>query len=104
MFKTNFKIGNSNTIKSKLGFGCWGLGGGTDTEPSYGNMSTKDAFKIIEGALMKNINFFDTSPAYGISEKILGKVLKKKERDAIFLASKFGISKFSEKKILIQGF
>ena len=98
MFKTNFKIGNSNIIKSKLGFGCWGLGGGTDTEPSYGNMSTKDAFKIIEGALMKNINFFDTSPAYGISEKILGKVLKKKERDAIFLASKCGISKFSEKK------
>ena len=98
MFKTNFKIGNSNIIKSKLGFGCWGLGGGTDTEPSYGNMSTKDAFKIIEGALMKNINFFDTSPAYGISEKILGKILKKKKRDAIFLASKCGISKFSEKK------
>ena len=98
MFKTNFKIGSSNIIKSKLGFGCWGLGGGTDTEPSYGNMSTKDAVKIIESALMKNINFFDTSPAYGISEKILGKTLKKKKRDTFFLASKCGISKFSEKK------
>ena len=69
MFKTNFKIGNSNIIKSKLGFGCWGLGGGTNTEPSYGEISPKDVLKIIDRALTKNINFFDTSPAYGISEK-----------------------------------
>ena len=41
LFKTNFKIGNSNIIKSKLGFGCWGLGGGTDIEPSYGKISKK---------------------------------------------------------------
>ncbi len=98
LFKTNFKIGNSNIIKSKLGFGCWGLGGGTDIEPAYGNMSTNKAIRIIESALIKNINFFDTSPAYGISEKILGKLLKKKKRDEIFLASKCGISKFSDKK------
>ena len=98
MFKTNFKIGNSNIIKSKLGFGCWGLGGGTKTAPSYGHISTKNAIKTIENALMRNINFFDTSPAYGISEKILGKVLKRKKRDEIFLASKCGISEFSEKK------
>jgi len=104
LFKTNFKIGNSNIIKSKLGFGCWGLGGGTETEPSYGDVSLKDACKIVEGALMKNINFFDTSPAYGISEKILGKILKKKKRDEIFLASKCGISKFSEKKDFNPGF
>ena len=98
MFKTNFKIGNSNIIKSKLGFGCWGLGGGTKIAPSYGHISTKNAIKTIENALMRNINFFDTSPAYGISEKILGKVLKRKKRDEIFLASKCGISEFSEKK------
>ncbi len=98
MFKKNFKIGNSNIVKSKLGFGCWGLGGGTDIEPAYGETSPKKAIKIIKSALMRNINFFDTSPAYGISEKILGKILKKKKRDEIFLASKCGISKFSEKK------
>ncbi len=98
MFKTNFKIGNSSIIKSKLGFGCWGLGGGTDIEPAYGKISTNNAIKIIESALLKKINFFDTSPAYGISEKILGKILKKKKRDEIFLASKCGISKFTEEK------
>ena len=59
MFKTNFKIGNSNIIKSKLGFGCWGVGGGTDVEPAYGITSPKKAIKIIESALMRNINFFD---------------------------------------------
>ncbi|MAJ58284.1 MAG: hypothetical protein CMI74_09535 [Candidatus Pelagibacter sp.] len=80
MFNTNLKIGNSNIIKSRLGFGCWGLGGGTDVEPSYGNISPKKAIKIIESALTKNINFFDTSPAYGMSEKILGKILKKKKK------------------------
>jgi len=98
LFNTNFKIGNSNIIKSKLGFGCWGLGGGTEIAPSYGYISTKKAIKIIENALMRNINFFDTSPAYGISEKILGNILKRKKRDEVFLASKCGISEFTEKK------
>ena len=98
MFNTDFKIGNSNIIKSKLGFGCWGIGGGTEIAPAYGHISTNKAIKIIENALMRNINFFDTSPAYGISEKILGKILKRKKRDEIFLASKCGISEFSEKK------
>ncbi|MAZ46796.1 MAG: hypothetical protein CMM98_04395, partial [Rickettsiales bacterium] len=98
MFKTNLKIGNSNIIKSKLGFGCWGIGGGTDIDPSYGNVSQKNAIKIIESALMRNINFFDTSPAYGISEKILGKILKKKKREEVFLATKCGISRFNERR------
>ena len=98
LFNTDFKIGNSNIIKSKLGFGCWGLGGGTNIEPAYGKSSSKKAIRIIESALTRNINFFDISPAYGISEKILGKLLKKKKRDEVFLASKCGISKFSEKK------
>ena len=98
MFNTNFKIGNSNIIKSKLGFGCWGIGGGTEIAPSYGHISSKNAIRIIENALMRNINFFDTSPAYGISEKILGKILKRKKREEIFLASKCGISEFSKKE------
>ena len=84
MFKTNFKIGNSSIIKSKLGFGWWGLVGGTDIEPAYGKISTNNAIKIIESALLKKINFFDTSPAYGISEKILGKILKKKKKEMKF--------------------
>ena len=33
-------------------------------------------------------------------KKILERILKKKKRDEIFLASKCGISKFTEKKIL----
>ena len=98
MFNTNFKIGNSNIIKSKLGFGCWGIGGGTEIAPSYGHISPKNSIRIIENALMRNINFFDTSPAYGISQKILGKILKRKQREDIFLASKCGISEFSKKE------
>ena len=62
------------------------------------NISSENVIKIIENALMRNINFFDTSPAYGISEKILGKILKRKKREEIFLASKCGISEFSKRK------
>ena len=80
---TDFKIGNSNIIKSKLGFGCWGIGGGTEIAPAYGHISTNKAIKIIENALMRNINFFDTF-AYGISEKILGKILKRKKETKFF--------------------
>lgn len=95
MFKKTSKIGDSNPIKSKIGFGCWGLGGGSIVSPSYGKISEDEAIKCVDLALKNKVNFFDTSPAYGSSEIILGKFLKKKKRKEIFLASKCGISDFS---------
>lgn len=98
MFKKTYKIGNSNLIRSKIGFGCWGLGGGSTLNPSYGKISEVEAIRCLELASRNEVNFFDTSPAYGSSEKILGKFLKNKKREEFFLASKCGISDFKSRQ------
>ncbi len=49
----------------------------------------KEAFKIIDGAIDRGINFVDTANIYndGVSEQIVGKALKDK-RDKVVLATK----------------
>jgi len=57
----------------------------------------KEAFKIMDRAYERGINFFDTAELYpvpptaelaGITEEIVGEWLKTKQRDSIILASK----------------
>ena len=65
---------------------------------SFGSWSTKEeAFKILDKAYDRGINFFDTAELYpippkaeyaGETEKIVGQWLKTKPRDSIILASK----------------
>ena len=61
-------------LTSKIGFGCWGLGG-----DAYGTISESNAKETILTALNCGITFFDTSPIYGYgkSELLLGKYLPK---------------------------
>ena len=72
---------------SKLGFGCWGLGG-----DSYGYISSKRSIELVNYALENKINFFDTSNIYGngLSEKRLGLAFKNKNRSSFFVATKMG--------------
>lgn len=65
---------------------------------SFGSWSSKEeAFKILDTAYDRGINFFDTAELYpippkaeyaGETEKIVGEWLKTKPRDSIILASK----------------
>ncbi|HUH41550.1 MAG TPA: aldo/keto reductase [Sulfurimonas sp.] len=65
---------------------------------SFGSWSSEaESFKIMDKAYERGINFFDTAEIYpvppkaedtGISESIIGKWLKSKQRDSIILASK----------------
>ncbi len=65
---------------------------------SFGSWSDEaEAFKIVDKAYERGINFFDTAELYpvpprvedvGITEMIVGKWLKGKPRDSIILASK----------------
>ena len=43
------------------------------------------------------INFYDTSPAYGKSENLIGKEFQKRKRDKILICTKVGLNKFGEK-------
>ena len=82
--KYKFKLSNI----SKLGLGCWGLGG-----DSYGKLNEQRAIQLIKFAVKKKINFFDTSNIYGAgkSEIRIGKALKNLNRQKLFLASKIGM-------------
>tara|TARA_X000000950_G_C13889748_1_gene650348 strand:+ start:1643 stop:2575 length:933 start_codon:yes stop_codon:yes gene_type:complete len=84
-------------VRSRIGFGCWGIGGGTKINPAYGKISETKAIELLEFSLKKKINFFDVSPAYGNSEKLLGFILKKNRREDLIISTKCGVSDFSQK-------
>ena len=79
-------MNNGNKI-SRLIFGCEQLGG-----HNWGNYDVNDVINSINEALEKGLNTFDTSDVYGkgISEKLLGKVLNKRRKNAKII-TKFGI-------------
>ncbi len=75
--KTGWKI-------SEVGFGCWGMGGG------WGIRRDDDARKGIRAAFDAGYNFFDTAYVYGqgVSEQILGSVVKDFPRESYYVATK----------------
>ena len=79
------------TYVSKIGFGCWGIGGSTTKVPSYGIVDRGDSIRSIRRAIHNGINYFDTSPIYGEgeSERVLGKALTR-DRSEVILATKVG--------------
>eukprot|EP00029_Vermamoeba_vermiformis_P000210 TRINITY_DN1022_c0_g1_i1.p1 TRINITY_DN1022_c0_g1~~TRINITY_DN1022_c0_g1_i1.p1 ORF type:complete len:309 (+),score=88.17 TRINITY_DN1022_c0_g1_i1:136-1062(+) len=79
-------LGRTNLKVSSIGFGCSPLGG------VFGDIDEKEAIDSVHKAIDKGINFFDTSPYYGItkSEIVLGKALKGIPREKYILSTKVG--------------
>ncbi|MDH3974669.1 MAG: aldo/keto reductase [Deltaproteobacteria bacterium] len=68
------EIGKTGLKMSDISFGC-------------GKLSSAS---LIARAMDRGINYFDTAPDYGKSEKVLGQAIKKlKKRDKMIIASKF---------------
>jgi aryl-alcohol dehydrogenase-like predicted oxidoreductase len=80
-------LGRTGLDVTKLGFGAMELRGGR------GAMSRRvdpdRARSVLNGVLDAGINFVDTSPDYGTSEKLIGECISQR-RDEFFLASKCG--------------
>lgn len=74
------QLGQSDLLVSELGLGCMSLG--TDE---------KQAYPILEAAVDKGINYFDTADLYdyGENERLLGTFLKP-IREKVIIASKVG--------------
>jgi aryl-alcohol dehydrogenase-like predicted oxidoreductase len=74
------KLGKSDLKVSRIGFGCMSL-----------HPEQKDFFNMIDLALDKGINYFDTADLYdkGGNEEMLGKAFKGR-RDKVIIASKAG--------------
>ena len=77
--KTNWKV-------SEVGLGTWQLGG-----MDWGDVSEKDAMEVLQRAVERGVNFFDTADVYGDgrSEQITGRFLKKSDKK-VYVATKFG--------------
>jgi predicted aldo/keto reductase-like oxidoreductase len=72
-------------IKKYVDIGKTGL---KMSDISYGTGGLPSASMILR-AVDRGINYFDTAPDYGSSEKYIGQALKSMERDKVIIASKF---------------
>jgi aryl-alcohol dehydrogenase-like predicted oxidoreductase len=81
------QLGRTNLNVSVLGLGSGGAN-------RLGQAQTEDAAEaraIVRRALDLGINYFDTAPAYGQSEALLGDALSGVPRDSYFLSTKFNM-------------
>jgi len=80
------KLGKHGPDVSAQGLGCMGM------SEFYGQGDEKESVATLERALDLGITFWDTSDAYGphTNEELIGRFLTGR-RDAVFLATKFGI-------------
>ncbi len=90
-------LGRTGLVVSEIGFGAWGIGGWGEGQLSYGPVSESQALEALETALDLGINFFDTSPLYGLgrSERLLGKAIKSR-REEVVVASKVGLEDYTK--------
>ncbi len=91
-FVNGFKVSN-------ICYGGWSLSPSTKNFKSPGKYSKKKTVELIQFALKKGINFFDTADIYGegAGEKILGSQLYS-IREKIFIMTKGGIVNSRNKK------
>ena len=79
-------FGRTGLEVSAIGFGCWESAG------NYGHFEESEIEAAVQRALDLGINLFDTAEGYGYgqSERILGKALGARRKDAI-VVTKFGV-------------
>ena len=78
---------------SVLGAGTWSMGGTNKYGLSYGNVEEKESIASLLELYNNGVNLIDTAPVYGdegASEKVVGKALKKMDREKVFVVTKFG--------------
>jgi len=70
---------------SEIGFGAWAIGGA-----GWGRQSDDESIQALHRALDLGCNFIDTAQGYGDghSEQIIGRVLKERNGERIYVATK----------------
>ncbi len=80
------RLGKTGWQVSAISMGCWGIGG------QWGPVAEEEAIRTIHAALDLGINLLDTADAYGlgVSEELVGKALRGRKRDGMYVATKVG--------------
>lgn len=81
------ELGRTGVRVSAIGLGCAGMSEG------YGTPNDAESLETLSQAVANGVNFFDTSDVYGAGrgEELLGQFLKQQPRDAVVVATKFGL-------------
>lgn len=86
------RLGKTELRVSRLGLGTSSLGG------VFHEVDDQQSIRTVRTALDLGINYFDSSPFYGLTraETVLGKALKSIRRDSYVLSTKAGRYDFAE--------
>src|SRR5262245_21973598 len=71
------KLGRSGLTVPAVGMGTW------STFDVRGAAAEANARAVVDRALVSGVRFFDSSPMYGESERVLGRTLQGRRRDAL---------------------
>ena len=79
-------LGETGMRVSEISLGTWAFGG------DWGTVGEDDAYAALNRAIDLGANFLDTADVYGDghSEKLIGRLLKDRPNDEIFVATKAG--------------
>ncbi len=82
------KLGNGDLEVSSVCFGAWAVGGWM-----WGGSERNDAIAAIKKAYDLGVTTIDTAPVYGmgVSEEIVGEVIKNLSRDKVQILTKYGM-------------
>jgi aryl-alcohol dehydrogenase-like predicted oxidoreductase len=91
-------IGKDRVRVSAEGLGCMGM------SEFYGQTNEAESIATIHRALERGVNFLDTADVYGVgrNEELVGKAIWGR-RNAVFLATKFGILRSAQGQFLGVG-
>jgi aryl-alcohol dehydrogenase-like predicted oxidoreductase len=92
------RFGDTDLHASEIAFGTWALG-----SDWWGKTDEPD--RLIGRALEVGITFFDTGDAYGqgANEEIVGRALRRADRDSVQISTKFGYVLDSERQQHSEG-
>ncbi len=81
------ELGRSGLKVSRMALGCMSM------SEFYGKFTEKDAICTLEKAIDHGITMFDTADCYahGANERLLGKIIRKHDRNKFVICTKFGI-------------
>lgn len=82
------KLGNTALELSAITYGSFAIGGNM-----WGGNEKKDSIASVHASLDRGVTSIDTAPFYGfgLSEEMIGKAIKGKDRSKIQLLTKFGL-------------
>ena len=82
------RLGKTQRTVSDIGFGAWAIGGG------FGSVDDADSLRALHAAADAGVTLFDTADVYGDgrSERLIGRFLRERSGESLFVATKMGRS------------